>query len=124
MHTFTGIPEGTKGIESGTTLAVIVPSLDDVEKFNPEVTAEEHQTDNVINGTDVLRLLKSLFEESDGLTEQEYKRLKSFARNQHLGLITTFEASFPGDEFDASTFDKAFFMENVREILAEESEAK
>lgn len=54
-------------------------------------------------------------------SEQEYTILKSMARNGNSKLRTTYEGSFEGDEFDETTFDKEFFIENARDLIKEQN---
>ena len=68
---------------------------------------------------ELLRTLKTLYQEKRSFTEVEYKILKSMAWNQDTRLLTTYEGSFEGEGFDESKFDEAFFIESARDLARE-----
>ena len=47
------------------------------------------------------------------------KKLMSLARKGNADLLSTFEASFEGNEFNLDSFDRKFFIENAKEIIKE-----
>lgn len=67
-----------------------------------------------MDGADILRLIKTLYQE-ESFTPEEYSVLKSMARNNDSRLLTTYEGSFD----DQANFDRAFFLENARDLVVE-----
>lgn len=47
------------------------------------------------------------------------KGLLSAARKSNAELMSVFEASFEGDAFDSTSFDREFFLDNATEIVKE-----
>lgn len=123
------VPTYQKDIVTGKTLCVLVDSAPLVEQYllekdgstepNGSETSEAIQSKSV----ELLRILKTLYEEKRSFTEVEYKILKSMAWNQDIRLLTTFGGSYEGDYFDESKFDECFFVENARDLAHEQAKA-
>lgn len=68
----------------------------------------------------LLKVIRNLI--SDGYIEEgsEFsKELQSLARERDDDLMSIFEASFEGSSFNSESFDRKFFLENSKEIIAE-----
>ncbi|TDH65634.1 hypothetical protein CCR75_001811 [Bremia lactucae] len=128
------VAEGTTNISPNQPLAIIVPSVKNIESFrygplnvSNTVEAEEEAaisssvatSSERLSSSDVLRMLNKLQKEGLFGNESKLKLLKSLARKSDERLLTTFKASYVDGLVKDSAFDKAFFVENALELAEE-----
>ena len=142
------VEEG-KTIPAGTIIARYSDSLEDLNEYKDKKRKEEEKLNQTHTETisesvkkdtkDLLREIKHLIhsgqiEEGSGklisiesltvsITCLEWiefaKKLQSLARKSDGELISLFEASYEGENFNAETFDIKFFLENSKELIEE-----
>ena len=73
----------------------------------------------------LMREIRHLMKKGDIDQNTEFaKELQYLARKGNPELVSIFESSFDGAEFNEDTFDIKFFLENAEEIVKESIEAK
>ncbi|KAG7381018.1 hypothetical protein PHYPSEUDO_006535 [Phytophthora pseudosyringae] len=139
------VSEGSNNVAPGQPLAIIVPTLEEIEPFmtmlkeNPRCVegyvepasaalvteAEAASTSSAAPPTenaassDVLRMLNKLQKEGLFADEKALKVLKSLARKSDEQLLTTYKASYEDGVLEEAAFDKSFFVENALELAEE-----
>jgi pyruvate/2-oxoglutarate dehydrogenase complex dihydrolipoamide acyltransferase (E2) component len=77
------------------------------------------------NSKILMREIRHLMKKGNIEQDSEFaKELQYLARKSNPDLLSIFEASFDGQQFNEETFDVKFFIENAEEIVKESIEAK
>ncbi len=88
-------------------------------------TVKELLDDSKDGKTDIkiiLREIRHLIKEGEIQDGSDFaKRLQKLARTGDKDIITLFDSSFEGTNFNIETFDKKFFIDNAKEICDEKA---
>lgn len=97
----------------------------EIENRETVIELLEDSKDGKTDIKTVMREVRKLIKE--GLIEDESdfaKRLQTLCRKGDKDIITLFDSSFEGNNFNIETFDKKFFIDNAKEIVEEKGSAK
>ena len=104
--------------ETQTRLATVEAELMEDMKPPDEATAKN-------NSKALMREIRHLMKKGDIAQDTDFaKELQYLARKGNVELVSIFESSFDGAEFNEDSFDVKFFLENAEEIVKESIEAR